>query len=56
VPAKLGGDRIFLDTGEWLKPAQKLYQSLGFKFVDPYKETENDPGFWQYLVFMELKL
>ena len=52
----MGANRILLDTGEWLKPAQTLYQSLGFNFVDPYKETENDPALWPYLVFMELKL
>jgi ribosomal protein S18 acetylase RimI-like enzyme len=43
-----------LDTGSRQVEAQRLYQSLGFKTVDPYYSLPDDLKSW--LVFMEIDL
>ena len=29
-----------LDTGPFMKKAQKIYRSIGFKEIEPYKQSE----------------
>ncbi len=36
----LGGKRLFLDTLSSLKPAIRLYESEGFRFIDPYPGSD----------------
>lgn len=46
--------KVLIDTGRFMTQAQALYRSLGFKTVERYAESENDPAFAPYLVYMEL--
>ena len=50
----LGYSKMLLDTSYRQVEAQKLYQSLGFKRIDPYYELP--PQLQSWLVFMELNL
>jgi len=49
-----GYSKMRLDTGSRQVEAQRLYQSLGFKTVDPYYSLPDDLKSW--LVFMEIDL
>jgi GNAT superfamily N-acetyltransferase len=49
-----GYSSMRLDTSVRQSEALNLYQSLGFKRIDPYYELESDLKNW--LIFMELKL
>jgi putative acetyltransferase len=50
----IGYSLMRLDTSFRQVEAQNLYQSLGFKHIDPYYEVP--PEFKNWLVFMELSL
>ncbi len=50
----IGYSSMLLDTSFRQIEAQNLYQSLGFKQIDPYYEMASELKNW--LVFMELKL
>lgn len=52
--ADIGYRIIRLDTGPGQYEAQGLYKRLGFRFIEPYYELENDMRNW--LVFMERAL
>lgn len=47
---------IRLDTNRFMKPAQSLYQSLGFEVIEPYPESEIPADFHPYWIFMEKKI
>ena len=49
-----GYQRMLLDTSFRQVEAQKLYQNLGFKFIEPYYDVGEDLKRW--LIFMELQL
>ena len=36
----LGFSMLRLDTGPFMKKAQKIYRSIGFKEIEPYKQSE----------------
>lgn len=50
----IGYSSMLLDTSFRQIAAQRLYESLGFKRIEPYYELPDDLANW--LVFMELKL
>jgi putative acetyltransferase len=54
VASSRGYERLSLETGsmEAFKPAQRLYESLGFKYCGPFGEYVEDPN----SVFMSLRL
>jgi putative acetyltransferase len=49
-----GYTRLSLETGsmEAFEPARKLYESMGFKFCEPFADYHEDP----YSVFMTIRL
>lgn len=51
---KIGYTRMCLDTGKFMKEAQALYRSLGFKDIEPYYEITNEMR--KMMDFMELSL
>ena len=51
-----GFNAIRLETGDYMKSAQKIYRSFGFREIDPYPESEAPEEFYQHEIFMELKL
>jgi GNAT superfamily N-acetyltransferase len=50
---EIGYERMLLDTSFRQVEALKLYESVGFKFIEPYYDVGEDLKRW--LVFMELK-
>jgi len=44
-------DKMRLDTFEWMKSALELYESLGFRKIEPYRLNPNPST-----VYLELKL
>ncbi len=53
---ELGAHSLVLDTLAALRPARALYEGLGFEYVDPYPESENDPSLRPWIVFMARSL
>ncbi|MEM6637969.1 MAG: GNAT family N-acetyltransferase [Pseudomonadota bacterium] len=51
-----GANRILIDTGVWMKAARRLYEDLGFRYIEPYPESENPAEMSPFLVYMELAL
>jgi putative acetyltransferase len=51
---EIGYHIMRLDTGNFLTAALKLYQSLGFKIIEPYHEVPEEIR--KIAVFMELEL
>lgn len=39
----MGATEIYLDTLAAFGPARRMYERLGFRYIDPYPETENPP-------------
>ena len=52
----MGAAQVLLDTGVYDTAAHRLYESLGFRDIDPYPESENDPELAPYLRYMRLDL
>lgn len=52
----MGHQLIRLDTGWFMKPAQNLYRSCGFREIPPYPESEASPEIHHLWVFMEKPL
>lgn len=57
LEAKNFGFKILkLDTGIFMKDAQSMYVSHGFKECDPYEGAEPPPQLLPYWLYMQLKL
>jgi GNAT superfamily N-acetyltransferase len=52
----MGHELIRLDTGWFMKAAQNLYHSSGFREISPYPESEVSPEIHHLWVFMEKPL
>lgn len=52
----IGYSKLRLDTGPFMKEAQSLYRSYGFKEIDIYPETEVPEEFRSKWSFLEKKL
>lgn len=52
----LGYDKIYLDSPIFSDKAQRLYQSRGFRYIDPYPGNENPEELYYLLKFMRLDL
>lgn len=53
---QIGYERIRLDSARFMTDAHRLYQSAGFREIEPYEGSEIPADFQQHWVFMELKL
>lgn len=51
---QIGYHLMRLDTGNFLTSATKLYESLGFKQIEPYNEVPEEIR--KIAIFMELDL
>lgn len=51
-----GYSTLRLDTGGFMKEAQALYRSAGFREIEPYAQSEVPEEFRRHWVFMELGL
>ena len=54
VARTIGYERMRLDTGNFLTAAIQLYESLGFKRIEPYNDVPEDLR--EIAIFMELVL
>jgi len=53
---EIGYSRIRLDSARYMKEAQTLYHSVGFKDIEPFAESEIPEEFHTHWVFMEITL
>ncbi len=53
---KIGYSRVRLDSARYMKEAQTLYRSVGFKDIEPFAESEIPREFHTHWVFMEMTL
>jgi GNAT superfamily N-acetyltransferase len=53
---KNGYSMVRLDSARYMKEAQTLYHSVGFKDIEPFAESEIPEEFHAHWVFMELTL
>jgi GNAT superfamily N-acetyltransferase len=51
-----GYSRVRLDSARYMKEAQALYHSVGFKDIEPFVESEIPQEFHAHWVFMEITL
>lgn len=51
---EMGAARVLLDTGVYDTAAHRLYESLGFRDIGAYPESENDPELAPFLRYMQL--
>lgn len=51
-----GFSEIYLETGAFMTPAQRLYRSMGFHDRKEYPETEVPPQLRRYWMFMEKRI
>lgn len=53
---RMGYSRIRLDSARYMREAQTLYHSVGFKDIEPFAESEIPEEFHAHWVFMEITL
>ena len=53
---EIGYSKILLDSAKFIQEAYSLYQSVGFREVEIYSETEMTENFQEHMVYMELEL
>ena len=53
---RLGYSEIYLDTGAFMKTAQKLYEACGFTQIPPYPGAEPPEELMPYWLYMKRKL
>lgn len=53
---EIGYSRVRLDSARYMKEAQTLYHSVGFKDIEPFAESEIPQEFHIHWVFMEITL
>jgi len=53
---KIGYSTVRLDSARFMKAAHALYQSAGFREIEPYPESEIPPEFQDHWIFMEKSL
>ena len=51
-----GYPKVRLDSARFMKAAQSLYRSAGFREVEPYPESEIPPDLQENWIFMERQL
>lgn len=55
---QMGANAIYLDSAKNLTAALALYEDMGFRYCEPYLESDqgNDPRFAEAIVFMKMTL
>ena len=53
---EIGYSKVLLDSARFMEKAHFLYQSLGFREIEIYSETEMTEDFQEHMIYMELEL